>query len=69
LRQEAAIAIKIFIKGKSLFSPYFEKGIGISGSKVESNNFRTARPILVIRSSNDAPPQKKFGSYGRTAKV
>jgi hypothetical protein len=40
--------------------PHFSAGIGISGLNVESNNFRTARPILVIHSSNDIYPQKEF---------
>jgi hypothetical protein len=38
--------------------PPFFAGIGISSLNVQSNNLRTARPILVIRSSNDASPQK-----------
>jgi hypothetical protein len=40
--------------------PHFWAGIGISSLNVESNTFRTARPILVNRSSNDASPQKEF---------
>jgi hypothetical protein len=40
--------------------PHFFAGIGILSLNVQSNNFRTARPILVIRSSNDASPQKEF---------
>jgi hypothetical protein len=44
--------------------PRFLAGIGISSLNVESNNFRTARPILVIRSSNDASPQKEYNTEG-----
>jgi hypothetical protein len=39
----------------------FENMIGISSLNVESNNFRTSRPILVKRSSNDAAPLKEIG--------
>jgi hypothetical protein len=31
-----------------------------NGLNVQSNNFRRARPILVLRSSNDASTQKQF---------
>jgi hypothetical protein len=41
-------------------TPSFLAGIGIPSLNVESNNFRTAQPILVIRSSNDASPLKEF---------
>jgi hypothetical protein len=42
---------------------------GISSLDVESNNFRTASPILVIHSSNDASPQKKFRCNRQTAEI
>ncbi len=35
--------------------------LGISSLNVQSNNFRTAQPILFIYSSNDAAPRKEFG--------
>jgi hypothetical protein len=38
--------------------PFFGAGIGISSLNVESTNFRKARPILVISSSNDAAPKR-----------
>jgi hypothetical protein len=40
-------------------TPSFLAGIGIPSLNVQSNNFRTARPILVIRSSSDASPKKE----------
>jgi hypothetical protein len=49
--------------------PHFLARIGIPSLNVQSNNFRTARPILVIRSSNDASPQKEFDYMGQTAKI
>jgi hypothetical protein len=49
--------------------PISRAGIGISSLYVESNNFRTASPILVIRCSSDAAPQKKFDSIGENAKI
>jgi hypothetical protein len=49
--------------------PQFFAGIGIPSLNVQSNNSRTARPILVIRSSNDAAPQKAFKYVGQTAKI
>jgi hypothetical protein len=48
-------------------TPSFEAGIWISSLNVESTNFRTALSILVIRSSNDASPQKESGYEGKTA--
>jgi hypothetical protein len=47
----------------------FGAEIGISSLNVESNNFWTAQPILVIHSSNDAAPRKEFGCRGQTAEV
>jgi hypothetical protein len=43
----------------------FFAGTGISSLNVQSNSFRTARPISVIRSSNHASPQKKFNYAGQ----
>jgi hypothetical protein len=48
--------------------PHFSARIGIRSLNVQSNNFRTTRPILVIRSSNDAPPQKEFKYVGKLLK-
>jgi hypothetical protein len=48
--------------------PHFVAGIGISSSNVESNNFWTAQPILVLYSSNNAAPRKDFGREGRKVK-
>jgi hypothetical protein len=47
--------------------PHFSAGIKIPSLNVESINFRTAGPILVICSSNDASPQKEFNNLGQTA--
>jgi hypothetical protein len=65
------ITIKNFIWGvmPQTPPPQIEAGIGISSLNVESNNFRTAGPILVIRSSNDAVPRTKFGFKGQNLKV
>jgi hypothetical protein len=49
--------------------PHYLAGIGIPSLNVESNNFRIARPILVIHSSNDASPQKELNYAGQTAKI
>jgi hypothetical protein len=49
-------------------SPHFGAGIGISSLNVKSKNFRTAGPILVIHSSNDAAPRMKFGLKGQNIK-
>jgi hypothetical protein len=49
--------------------PRFSAGIGIFSFNVESNSFRTAGPILVICSSNDASPQKEFNYEGQAAKI
>jgi hypothetical protein len=38
--------------------PHFSAGMGIYSLNIQSNNFCTARPILVIRSSNDASPKR-----------
>jgi hypothetical protein len=43
--------------------PHFLAEIGIPSLNFESNNFRTARPILVIRSSNDASPQRNSNMW------
>jgi hypothetical protein len=50
-------------------SSHFLAGTGIPSLDVQSDNFRTARPILVIRISNDASPQKEFKYLGQTAKI
>jgi hypothetical protein len=47
---------------------HFSTGIEIPSLNVESNNFRTARPILVIHSSNDATPQKESNYMGQLLK-
>jgi hypothetical protein len=41
-------------------SPHFGAEMGIFSLDVESNNFSTAEPILVIRSSNNAAPRKEL---------
>jgi hypothetical protein len=43
--------------------------MGISKLNVALNNFKMARLILVIRSSNDAALQKEFGCKGQAAKL
>jgi hypothetical protein len=50
-------------------TPSLQAEIGISCLNVESNNFRTAHPILIIHSSNDAASRKKLGLKGQTPKV
>jgi hypothetical protein len=53
-----------------IWESYFPKTPSFwGGLNVESNNFRTARPILVICSSNDAAPRKEFGCPGQAAKM
>ncbi len=47
--------------------PRFGAGIGISSINVQSNNFRTAWPILVIHNSNDASQRKEYGYKGQIA--
>jgi hypothetical protein len=49
--------------------PQFLTGIGIPSLNVQSNNFRIASPILVIRSSNDASPQKNSTMQAKLLKV
>jgi hypothetical protein len=39
------------------------------GLNAESNNFKTAQPILVILSSNNASPLKEFNYEGQAAKL
>jgi hypothetical protein len=41
-------------------TPSFVAGRGISSLNIESDNFNTAEPILVMRSSNDAAPRKEL---------
>jgi hypothetical protein len=64
------ITIKTFIWGThALKLSHFGAGIEISSLNVMSNNFRTAKQIFVIHSSNDAAPRMKFGYMGQTAKI
>jgi hypothetical protein len=61
-------AKKLYLGSDFQITPIsFLAGLGIPSLNVESNNFRSARPILVIRSSNDASPQKDFKYVGQTA--
>jgi hypothetical protein len=61
---------KIFYLGSySTKTPSFGAGIGIATLNVQLKTSGMARPILVISSSNDASPQKKFDCKDRTAKI
>jgi hypothetical protein len=57
--------LKSFAPKPSLFGA----GTGISSLNVQSNNFKTAQPILVIRNSNDAAPRQEFGCKSQDAKI
>jgi hypothetical protein len=58
---------KILFAGVIPKSSYFGAGTGISSLNVKSNNFRTARPNLVLRSQT-MQLQMEFGCKGRNVK-
>jgi hypothetical protein len=61
-------AHKNYIWGVLPPNPVFVGREEISSLNVGSNNFRTVWLILVIGSSNDATPLKKFGCRGKLLK-
>jgi hypothetical protein len=50
-------------------NPHFVARIEIFSLNVESNNFRAAESILVIRSSNNAASCKKFGPRAQKTQI
>jgi hypothetical protein len=59
---------KFYVGSYSQKLSHFSAGIGISSLNVDLNNFKMARPILVICSSNDASSQKEFSYEAKLLK-